>query len=281
MLDYYSSQMRSAFSLVELSIVLVILGLLVGGVLSGQSLIHAAELRSVATEYSRYIAATRTFRDKYFALPGDMPNATSFWGAEPLANCDGSSATPSTGTATCNGNGNGQVSDSGYVSEEQFRYWQHLANAGLINGTYSGNFTTATQGVVTVGVNIPASKYNANAGWDIRAWDDQPAGGTPPSAGYFFEGSYSNAFRLGSQPPASGGQSTGAFGAVFIPADAWNIDSKMDDGKPGTGSVRTLEFNDVPCNNVALSNAVAIATTASYNLANTAASCTLVFPDLF
>ena len=68
----------SAFSLVELSIVLVILGLLVGGVLSGQSLIRAAELRSVTTEYSRYTTAISSFRDKYFALPGDMSNATSF-----------------------------------------------------------------------------------------------------------------------------------------------------------------------------------------------------------
>ena len=72
--------MKRAFSLVELSIVLVILGLLVGGVLSGQSLIAAAALRSVTTQEARWVAATQTFRDKYFALPGDMNNATSFWG---------------------------------------------------------------------------------------------------------------------------------------------------------------------------------------------------------
>lgn len=59
-----------AFSLVELSIVLVILGLLTGGILAGQSLIRAAELRAVSTEYSRYITATQSFRDKYFAVPG-------------------------------------------------------------------------------------------------------------------------------------------------------------------------------------------------------------------
>jgi prepilin-type N-terminal cleavage/methylation domain-containing protein len=69
-----------AFSLVELSIVLVILGLLVGGVLSGQSLIHAAELRAVTTEYQKYMTAVRSFKDKYFASPGDMNNATSLWG---------------------------------------------------------------------------------------------------------------------------------------------------------------------------------------------------------
>ncbi|MFZ4540565.1 MAG: pilus assembly FimT family protein [Rickettsiales bacterium] len=71
---------QRAFSLVELSIVLVILGLLVGGILSGQALIRASELRAVVTEYNRHAVDTKTFRDKYFALPGDMANATSFWG---------------------------------------------------------------------------------------------------------------------------------------------------------------------------------------------------------
>ena len=71
---------KKAFSLVELSIVLVILGLLVGGILSGQSLIRAAQLRSVTADYTRFVTAVNTFRDKYFALPGDMTNAQSVWG---------------------------------------------------------------------------------------------------------------------------------------------------------------------------------------------------------
>ena len=66
-----ASTAQPGFSLVELSIVLVILGLLTGGILAGQSLIRAAELRSISTDYSRYIAAVQAFRDKYFALPGD------------------------------------------------------------------------------------------------------------------------------------------------------------------------------------------------------------------
>ena len=86
-----------AFSLVELSIVLVILGLLTGGILAGQSLIRAAELRAVTTEYQRYVAAVQTFRDKYMALPGDMPNAIAFWGAAHAtpATCQTTSSTTS------------------------------------------------------------------------------------------------------------------------------------------------------------------------------------------
>ena len=68
------------FSLVELSIVLVILGLLTGGILAGQNLIRASELRSVSTQINQLNTAFMTFRDTYFALPGDMRNAQDFWG---------------------------------------------------------------------------------------------------------------------------------------------------------------------------------------------------------
>jgi len=60
---------RHAFSLVELAIVLVILGLLVGGVLSGSSLIRASELRSISTQYTNYYTAVRSFRDKFLPCP--------------------------------------------------------------------------------------------------------------------------------------------------------------------------------------------------------------------
>lgn len=79
--------MKNAFSLVELSIVLVILGLLTGGILAGQNLIRAAELRSVTTQLQQYQTALQTFRNKYFALPGDMTKATDFWTSAFGTNC--------------------------------------------------------------------------------------------------------------------------------------------------------------------------------------------------
>ncbi|MGB1539971.1 MAG: prepilin-type N-terminal cleavage/methylation domain-containing protein, partial [Rickettsiales bacterium] len=57
--------MNRGFSLVELSIVLVILGLLTGGILGGQSLIRAAEMRAIATEYDAWKTAVNVFKDKY------------------------------------------------------------------------------------------------------------------------------------------------------------------------------------------------------------------------
>ena len=68
---------RAAFTLVELSIVIVIIGLLIGGILGGQSLIHASELKSVISDFQKYQSAITQFRTQYNAWPGDMPNATS------------------------------------------------------------------------------------------------------------------------------------------------------------------------------------------------------------
>lgn len=93
------------FSLVELSIVLVILGLLTGGILAGQSLIRAAELRSYITDVQRYPAAVNAFKDKYFAYPGDMANATKFWGAlggDGTGNDAACQALSASGLPTCN-----------------------------------------------------------------------------------------------------------------------------------------------------------------------------------
>lgn len=64
-----------AFSLVELSIVLVILGLLTGGILTGQSLIESATMRRQLADIATLQSATLSFRDKYMAIPGDMPIA--------------------------------------------------------------------------------------------------------------------------------------------------------------------------------------------------------------
>jgi prepilin-type N-terminal cleavage/methylation domain-containing protein len=212
---------RSGFSLVELSIVLVVLGLLVGGVLTGQSLIRAAELRSVTTEFQKYQAAVNTFRDKYFALPGDMNNATAFWGA---ATCPAG-----TGTGTCNGNGNGvlDIAPAAGQASEEFMAWQHLANAGLIEGAYSGISGTGGMAHSMIGVNIPRGKAS-NTGWSFI----YPGNMTDPLNPDWFILNYGQILQLGAQ---NGIGRTGA--AAFTATEAWNIDLKMDDGSPASGNV--------------------------------------------
>lgn len=64
---------KSAFTLIELSIVLVIIGLIIGGILTGQDLINAATIRAQVSQISEFTTAVNTFKVKYNYLPGDMP----------------------------------------------------------------------------------------------------------------------------------------------------------------------------------------------------------------
>lgn len=258
--------MNRGFSLVELSIVLVILGLLTGGILAGQSLIKAAELRAISTEYARWETAVSTFRDKYVAIPGDMATATKFWGPAPT--CPGDTTTPATDLRTCNGDGNGLL-DLGGTGPESTRFWQHLANAGLIEGRYTGVSSDADGyafGVVAP-INVPQSRF-ANAEWVPYA-----IGNIDYTNTSYFEGNYGNAFEIGLFHSILTSN-----GNILIPEDAWNIDTKMDDGKPATGSIRTLEANGVNCNTIAASTTTP-ATLAAYNLSYRSIACLLIFTN--
>lgn len=234
MSEYASVHKSSAFSLVELSIVLVILGLLIGGVLSGQSLIRAAELRSISSDQSRYIAAIQSFRDKYFALPGDMPNATAFWGQ--ATNCTPGSGGGALTGGTCNGHTtNGIIGETSNVFElrERFYAWDHLARAGLVEGTFTGlSGAGHVYDDAIAGVNVPRAKLGTNIGWCLGAGSY--------SMPWRFNVDYNNSIEFGSTADlvaayCSSGAGTG--GMPLLPEEAWNIDVKLDDGMPARGKV--------------------------------------------
>ena len=221
---------QTAFSLVELSIVLVILGLLLGGVMVGQSLIKSSELRSTISETQRYVAAYAQFRDKYDAVPGDMPNATSYWGA--ATTCPGDSTHTQSTAATCNGDGNGAVDNDGL--SEKYLLWKHMANAGLIEGTYTGEpaSTSATSNIG--GVNCPKGKRK-NVIYSAYYW--QYMSGDPN----YPDGQYGNFFFVG----GFWANNVGVAG-TFTAQEVADIDAKLDDGKPAFGKIRT-SWNSTSC----------------------------------
>ncbi|PZP86196.1 MAG: hypothetical protein DI582_03530 [Azospirillum brasilense] len=255
--------MKHAFSLVELSIVLVILGLLTGGILGGQALIRAAELRAVTTEFQRYVTATQTFRDKYFALPGDMNNASKFWGAvDPTpATCV---ATASTTAATCDGDGNGKVG-SGLSMSESWHYWKQLTNAGLVEGNFNGIAGPANRFDALIGTNVPASRM-ANAGWTMVDVDSYLVS----SPTYYFLTTYGNTFTFGSKLNLRFTNNP-----IMKPEEAWNIDTKIDDGKAVQGKLIAGYTNT--CTTAAGNTDFA----AEYALNSSATTCQLVFRNLF
>lgn len=197
--------MKRAFSLVELAIVLVILGLLVGGILTGRALIRASQLRSVTVEAANYSASTRAFRDKYFAVPGDMTNATQFWGS--LVPCPGGSGF----TGTCNGDGDGMIISTNHEPE---LFWQHLQLAGFIAGQFQGHEHTGEECGTTNAVSPPAR-----------------IGGDCWSAHTGLWGSMFNVSNITNR------NSLILERGVMTPSEVWGIDNKVDDGKPAQGKL--------------------------------------------
>lgn len=255
--------MKRGFSLVELSIVLVILGLLTGGILAGQSLIRAAELRDVSTQIQRFLVATQSFRDRYMAIPGDMRNATKFWGAANTGGSGGECASPTTnagtGTQTCNGDGSGYVGNNS-LFYERYRYWQHLASAGLIEGAYTGIYSGATQYYVSPGVNVPQLKIGGGTACMNVSEGNSVTDGTFPNGDNW-------------QVLMLGININGTFpcsGPFLLPEEAWNIDTKLDDGKPGQGKIQTAMASKLPnCADSDNEN------TAQYVLTNRSKTCTV------
>ena len=116
---------QSGFTLVEIAIVLVIIGLLLGGILKGQELINSAKVKNLANDFRVIPTYIYAFQDKFKALPGDD--------AQVVAHVTGSTVATPAGTL---GNGviNGHWNDASGTNET-FLFWQHVRLANLAAGS--------------------------------------------------------------------------------------------------------------------------------------------------
>jgi prepilin-type N-terminal cleavage/methylation domain-containing protein len=120
------------FTLVEIAIVLVIIGLLLGGILKGQEMITQAKIKNVIADFSGISAAYHGYVDRYKKIPGDDPCAG---GVVTVGNCG---TTTGRWTGATAGNGNGQVGgkyNSTTATDESRLWWDHLRRAGFVSGT--------------------------------------------------------------------------------------------------------------------------------------------------
>ncbi len=212
---------QSGFTLVELSIVLVIIGLIVGGVLSGRDMIRAAEIRSTISQMESFNTAVNTFRDKFGGVPGDIiaSRAAQF----------GFTARSATGTETGaaasfvgQGDGNRLVEacDTGDVGFgcETLLFWRDLSDAEMVDDRYDTATDAYPAAAVTIADYLPTAKLGQ--GNFIHVY---PRGGR-------------NTFLMsGVTTNAAGGAMT--LSQNLTPQTAFNIDDKLDDGTPLTGSI--------------------------------------------
>lgn len=261
-----SKNYKIGFTLIELSIVLVIIGLVVGGILVGRDLIRAAEIRSIIAQKEEFISAVYSFKAKYNCLPGDCPNATDYFGL--ASNCTSIQTT----TATCNGNYDGFVysgSINGTIGYESFLFWKHLANAGLIAGNFSGIKDGANVFAATAN-NSPSGKINGSL-WFVWYW------GTKSGSVWQFNGTYNNFFEY-ALPTTDGDPHT----SILTAQETMGLDNKIDDGKPGTGTMRVQIIDSCSVKADGVTPATYADTeTAIYNTSSETKQCVILFPNVF
>lgn len=247
------SKRQQGFTLVEIAIVLIIIGLLLGGILKGQELINSARVRNLADQNAAVQAAYYGFIDRYRQVPGD-------WLATEASRAIGKTVnTPASGS----GIGNGRLDNN---LAEAVAVWEQLARAGFL----SGGFTPAT------GAPADETAYAQNA--PLNAFNGPLI--LTQNRSYTGDGATSPArlnLHLGRNVPVN---------------IARELDVKIDDGRPNTGSLRltrqetTAVFKNNFANNFADCSSTAAASPADgngrratdiYDIADDAQDCGPVF----
>ena len=138
---------QQGFTLVEIAIVLVIIGLLLGGILKGQEMITQAKIKNAISDFSGISAAYHGYLDRYRFIPGDDPCA----GTPTPGACSAPAARWA--AASASGNGNGQVAgkyNSLTATDESRLWWEHLRHAGFVAGSGSNQPFNAVTGIIGV-----------------------------------------------------------------------------------------------------------------------------------
>lgn len=222
MKKFSSSSKKSAFSLIELSIVLIIIGLLIAGITGGASLIKSSELRSVMSEARGYATAVNAFYTQYGQYPGDYNVSI------------GGSAT--TSTANSAGDNDGKIEYYDGTNSEGKAAWEQLKNTGGISDSITPTLATVAQTISqSGGGSIPASKLKL-AGW---AFDYNTT-------------SLQNVVTITAAIGAASSGNTVVNGttvatAALVGPDALSVDMKLDDGVSTTGKVRGVNPGATTC----------------------------------
>lgn len=271
MTDTVYSSRSTGFTLVEMALVLTIIGIVMGGIVAGRNVLESSRLRQVGIDAQRYMAATKSFQEKYAYLPGDFPTAETEWGTDTGA-CPADTLNHPKQRETCNGNGNGMIG-SGYgasfvANSEPFRFWQHLSGASLVEGSYTGvSGSINNDYTVAPGTNSPLTQIKGG-GWYVGYV------GPKNATADFYNGEYGHVLYF----MDSTSYVTAPYEPQLSTAQAKKLDEKLDDGLPAMGTLRTFIRASSYSGGCSDNSSASAAGTAAYDLTSSSEkACTMLF----
>jgi hypothetical protein len=191
---------KSGFTIIEISMIILAMSLLIGGIFMGRALVDAAKLREVIQKLNKFEVGRASFKQKFSCTPGDCRNAADF------------------GLGT-NGDGDGYVTDmktnkGSLPRKEILEYWVHLDNAGLLGEDYSRTPLTGPR-LQNGGPATGMHDAHFSIGYERS-----------PIKQYYFIG-----VNASSKPAYRN------IDRRFIPREIESIDKKIDDGAPLDGLI--------------------------------------------
>lgn len=204
---------QSGFTLIEIAIVLVIIGLLLGGVLKGQELINSAKVKNFATDFRNIPVYIYGYQDKFKALPGDDANAVTHLGNTIcVAPC-----TAGSGNGVLGGSSATDTWTSTVSTDETQQFWIHVRLAGLAPGPTTGQTDYRPTNSAGSPIGIQSNIQTAGNGQFVSITKNSSGGASPMTGTYII-------------------CSVGILGKFVT-----QLDTTMDDGNPDTGAMRAFD----------------------------------------